>query len=298
MSELPQTGLWYPGQPLTETIRQPGPEEFVLHFASTVWNGNFEPGHDFMMLDGSLSALRTPREVPTAIAILDLDDMTGNLGLSLRNLMYPEDPSQPEYFNHDYGEGMFFSDTDTDIKHPLIRMVKNFGEQPVRGIETIRDMVQAWRSAGVYVAFITSALDGAEMSHLDFIAEHFNEACDGIIITSGHYLLADKGVAAQRLVDFTQVGSGTPVVHLDDISHNTSKVRTALEAHQSGVQVASFQHAFKTGRHIGLDEGAEHGCTPLDTFERANSYLEAKLRRRLFMSWDQLKRTVIASPEE
>jgi len=295
MSELSSsTSLWHPGEPFVEPFREPGPSEFTLHFANTVWNGAYDQEHPFVALDASLAAVRTPNTTPTAVAILDLDDMVSNLGGGLRQLMYPAGDDDPEHFTHDYGQDMFFSDTALEPKYSMIRLIKQWGLEAVREIAAIRSMVESWRQAGVFVAFITSAIPGAELDHVNFIAEHFNQACDGVLITSGHYLVADKGEAAKRLVDFLDVKAGTPVVHLDDLTHNTTKVRTALQAHDRELCVGSFQHVFEGGRHSGADPGAIHGPTPLATFEAANLFLETALNRRLHISWPLLRQALEA----
>jgi len=249
----------------------------------------------FVALDNSLAAVRTPSETPTAIAILDLDEMVGNLGGDLRKLMYPAPgDDDPEHFTHDYGQDMFFSNANPEPKYSMIRLIKQWGMEPVREIAAIRSMVQSWRRAGVFVAFITSAVPGAELDHVNFVAEHFNQACDGVLITSGHYLVADKGEAAKRLVDFLDVKAGTPVVHLDDLTHNTAKVRTALQSHDRELCVRSFQHVFGGGRHSGADLDATHGATPLETFEAANTFLEEQLGRRIHVSWPLLRQILEA----
>jgi hypothetical protein len=283
---MPETattpGLWTPGQPLEVPFEIPTPEAFRERFAQGVWKNWIEP----VSLEGSLSALRPVDLPPTAIALLDMDDLVGNLGGSLRALQHPDDESAAEIFTHDYGDGMFFDDGDTAIKWPLIRLAKmhelpGVGMRPVRDIDAITSMTQSWRAAGVYVAFVTSAIEGAELSHVDFLARHFRGACDGIVITSGHYQLVDKGKAATEIVDFTGAKPGTPVVHLDDIGHNTTKVRTALQAHPSGLQVATFQHVFDHASHFGADPGSAHGATPLETFNQANDFLTERFGRTL-----------------
>lgn len=287
MSEV-AAGLWYPGQSLEVPFEIPTPVQFRERFENSVWGGSVETAS----LIGSLSALRLNEVPPTAIAFLDMDDLVGNLGGSLRQLQHPE--GEDEVFTHNYGRDMFFDDKDTTIKHPLIRLVKShddgIGMRPVRDIESIVSMVRSWRAAGVYVAFVTSAIDGAEMSHIDFLAKYFPGACDGIVITSGHYQLVDKGKAAAEVVDLTGAEPGTPVVHLDDIGHNTTKVRTALEAHPYGLQVATFQHFFNHDSHLGADEGSTHGATPLETFMHANEYLAKQLGRTVHVPLSQILR--------
>lgn len=281
MSEtVPPPGLWTPGQPLEVPLHKPTPTEFRERFASGVWETRVEPAS----LDGSLSALRPVDRPPTAIALLDMDDLVGNLGGSLRALQYPDDAAKPEAFTHDYGDGMFFDDHDTSTKWPLIRLAKmhnlpGVGMRPVRDIKAITSMVRSWRAAGVYVAFVTSAIEGAELSHIDFAAKHFAHACDGIVITSGDYRLVDKGKAAAEIVDFVGAKPGTPTIHLDDLGHNTRKVRAALRAHPAGLRVATFQHVFDHNSHLGQDPDSVPGKTPLETFMHANDYLASQLGR-------------------
>jgi|SRR5688572_24754297 len=275
-------GLWIPGQPLEVPYQIPTPEAFRERFVQGVWGGQVETA----TLPRSLSVLRLNEEPPTAIAFLDMDDLVGNLGGTLRGLQHSYDDTEPETFTHDYGRDMFFDDQDTAIKWPLIRLLKQNGQpgigmRPVREIDAITSMVQSWRAAGVYVAFITSAIDGAELSHVDFLAKHFQGACDGIVITSGHYQLVDKGVAAAEVVDFVGAKPGMPIVHLDDIGHNTKKVRAALDSHPSEPIVATFQHVFDHDSHLGEDPGSIHGRTPLETFERANEFLASQLGRQI-----------------
>jgi hypothetical protein len=201
--------------------------------------------------------------------------MVGNLGLSLRRLQYPDEPEgEYEFFTHDYGQDMPFTNDDNHIKHPLIRHVKRQGILPVREIDTIRQIIQQWREAGVYVSFITSAIDGAELDHVNFVATHLFGQCDGMIITSGHYMLADKGKAALELMDFLKAAPETPVVHLDDMTYNTQKVRMVLEADPRNFTLLSIQHYFP-GAHDGADEKAWWGLTPLACFQLADQRLRS-----------------------
>lgn len=273
--------LWVPGEPLVVPYEIPTPDVFRDRFVQGVWGGQVE----VRSLPDGLSALRPVDQPPTAIALLDMDDLVGNLGGSLRELSHSYDETEPELFTHDYGYQMFFDDKDNAVKHPLIRLMKNHeqpgavGMRPAREIDDITSMVRSWRANGVYVVFVTSAIDGAELSHVDFAAKHFPGACDGIVITTGHYQLTDKGKAASEVVDFVQARPGTPVVHLDDIGSNTRKVRTALEAHPANLRVATFQHYFDHSSHLGPDAGSTHGKTPLETFMHANDYLANQLGR-------------------
>lgn len=273
-------GLWTPGfAPEIRAYTQPTPEEFRERFATGVWDEKTE----IVNLDGSLNALRPTTEPPSALVLLDMDDLLGNLGGSLRQLQHPPN-GHDDSFTHNYGDKMFFKDNDTATKHPLIRLVKNhdqpgIGMRPVEDIEPIVSMVRSWRSAGAYVAVITSAIDGAELSHVDFLAKHFRGACDGIVITSGHYELVDKGEAAIKVANYVGVRPGTPTIHLDDIHWNTQKVRRALEVHPAGLQVATFQHVFPHPSHLGKDPGSGHGGTPFETFMLANDFLTEKLGR-------------------
>lgn len=281
MSEVAaNTTLWTPGNPLEVPFETPTPETFRDRFAAGVWDEKTE----VISLDGSLSALLPTEQPPTGFVSVDMDELVGNLGGSLRQLQHPEEHSETESFTHDYGLDMFFGDKDTDIKHPLIRLVKNhdqpgIGMRPVRDIEKIVSIVKSWRNAGTYVTFITSAVDGAELSHVDFLAKHFRGACDGIVITSGHYELVDKGEAAVKVANYAGARPGVPAVHLDDLPWNTAKVRKALTDHPMPMQVATFQHVFPHPSHLGKDPGSAHGSTPLETFMLANAFLSRKLRQ-------------------
>lgn len=267
-------------------IRTPQPEEFRLHFAQGVWPGR-QPNDIVHLPDSNsypLSALKLSKTRPRAVAFLDEDEIVGALGRSLRLTMYPDCP--PDYFTHDYAEGMFFHTKDSDNKNALIRLVKTYephgiGMQPVANLAAIRSMVRSWRSAGVLVAFLTSAAPGAELLHVDFIIKHFSEACDGIVITRKGNEYTSKGLAASLLVDFVGLAPGTPVIGVDDLGKNTADMRAILQRHPSGLQVATFQHVFAHPSHKGKDPGSQHGATPLETFALANDYLGEQLGRPL-----------------
>jgi len=278
--------LWVPRQVLNAPYELPTQEDVRQRFAHRVWNGYDEAA--IVRLEDSYSALRWPEQTPTALAFLDIDDFVGDLGVSLRRTMYSEeqDTGYQRHSYHDYGEGMFFADKGQEetVKYPLIRLVKEspVGLQPADHIDAIRSMLHSWRAAGVYVTFITSTIDGAEQAAVDFVGRYFNKACDGMIITKGHYELADKGEAAARVVEFTGAAPGTPVVHGDDLTFNTVKVRTALQTHPLNLQVGSFQRM--QASHIPLDTESVHAPSALETFECMNHFLEQKLGRRLWLS--------------
>jgi len=281
MSEHTTPELWVPGQPLEIPFESPTQEVFRLRFVNKVWNGEGEPST--INLEDCLSALKVTETTPTALAFVDLDDLIGNLGYSLRLLQHQ--PNGRQTFTHDYGHEMFFGDKDP-IKQPLMRLVKNheqpgIGIQPVEDAEAIASMLRSWRSAGVYVTCITSAVLGAELPAVDFLAQYYNRAFDGIVATNSNYALADKGKAAAQVADFVGVQSNTPAIHLDDIHHNTQKVRAGLEAHPANLQVATFQHVFDHPSHLGVDPGSQHGKHPLEVFMLGNDYLAEKLGRTL-----------------
>lgn len=274
----PSTELWIPGQPLELPFEVPTIEAFRMRFVNQVWNGYGEPST--VNLDDCLSALRMPEAIPTAIACIDMDDLLANLGYSL--WLLHSQPNGKQIFMHDYGYDNFYTNDDDWIKQPLMRLVKNHeqpgvGVHPVENIDDLASMIRSWRSAGVYIACITSAVRGAELPAVDFLGKYFNGAFDGIVATSSSYKTADKGKAAGQIVDFLGVAPGTPVIHIDDMSHNTTRVRTALQEHPSKLQVATFQHVFDHPSHSGTDPHSQHGATPLETFALANDYLAEKL---------------------
>jgi hypothetical protein len=279
VSEITHSSLWYPGQELVVPAEVPSPEEFRAHFVEQTW-----PSRDkqFANLDCSLSALRVTDQPPAGFAFLDIDDMVGELGTSLRQLQYPEDNDPHLRQNHhDYGEHMFFNDDDHGVKYPLIRLVKysEIGLQPTEHIKEIRDLVAGWRMAGIYVTFITSAIEGAEKAAVDFVGKYFHETCDGIVITSGHYQLADKGVAAVKVVNFASARPGAPAIHIDDLHFNTTKVRPALQTHPANLNVASFQNVIPS--KFPLDEQSQHGASTFETFQLANKFFAQNLQREI-----------------
>jgi len=284
MSEQSSTGkdpaqeLWVPGMPLTAEFTVPTTDEFRQHFADAVWPGS----EQVVTLDDSLAALRRPEYVdgstvtPTGYAFVDVDDLLGSLGTALRRVQYSaehDEVYQRRSF-HDYGEGMWFDDSDVATKNPLMLLVKNslLGLQADPDIERIHHTIEGWRRAGVYVTFITSAIEGTELSVVNFIGKHFPKNCDGIVITRGHYQLADKGFAALEVIKFGGIQEGMPVVHLDDLHFNTTKVRNALRIHPLDLDFASFQPVFAS--HFPLDPDSQHADTIAGTFDLATEHFE------------------------
>lgn len=269
--------LWTPGKSLEIPVSVPTPEEFTAYFASQVWPERSV--QEFINLDESLAVLAQPERQPTGYAFIDIDDCVVELGTSLRRLQYADDDKSVRTSHHNYGEGMFFDDADIATKYPLIRLVKNteVGCVPTDGIDQIRSIMQSWRSAGIYVAFITSAIEGAELAAIDSLAKHFQKACDGIVVTSGHYQLVDKGKAATEIIDIFGAQKNTPAIHIDDLIFNTTKVRRALTAHEASLAVQTFQPLMPT--HFELDKESHKEASTLAVFEAATEFFEAHFKR-------------------
>jgi|GEM_PF-1916597 len=288
--------LWLPGQPLETDYQTPKPEAFRQHFADTVWPDEPQDSGRIVTLDESLAALRQPDETPRGYAFLDIDDLVGSLSLALRRIQYGQEGDDAERVSfHDYGEGMFFDDGDLSTKYPLIQLVKNseYGMQPDPEIEYIHRLVQNWRAHGILVAFITSTIEGTETCAIDFAGKHFKEACDGVVITSGHYQLTDKGRAAADVVDFCDpslgiakkattktVEPGVPVIYIDDLPFNQPKMRKAL-ARRPKLKLATFQPELPS--HFGYDEQSGRAPSIASTFELADSFLARSLGEKEFL---------------
>lgn len=272
--------LWTPGDLFDETINLPTPDEFRNQFIQNVWGG--QPG-EYYTLEDSLAVIRRPTVQPKAYAFLDIDDLPAQLGTSLRHLQYAHDDQTPRTSHHDYGEGMFFDDSDTVMKHALIRLVKSspIGLLPAEGISEIQDTVRAWHRAGIFVAFVSSAVDGTELSAVDFVGKYFNYSCDGIAITNGHYQLVDKGRAAIDILDSVGVDPNTPVINIDDLIFNTTKMRAALESYRIPLTVQTFQPELPS--HFSYDSDSHREKTVVDTFRAANSFFENQLGRRIYI---------------
>jgi hypothetical protein len=278
--------LWLPGQPLETTgYHTPDPETFRQHFADTLWPNESATSDRIVTLDESLAALRLPDTSPRGYAFLDIDDMVGSLSLALRRVQYAEENDTAERKSfHDYGEGMFFEDSDLAIKYPLIQLVKNseYGMQPDPDIEYINRMVQNWRKHDIFVAFVTSTIAGTEKCAIDFAGKHFKEACDGVVITSGHYQLTDKGQAAAEVIDFCDSlpnknnqdtapdDTEIPVIYIDDLPFNPPKMRKALAARKN-LKLATFQPQLPS--HFGYDDHSSHATSIAGTFELADDFL-------------------------
>lgn len=281
--EKPEQAIEVLEPPVEVPFTIPTRAAFRQHFARTVWGGQ-EPVTRLFNFD-SFSALRYPEERPRALAFLDMDEVVGNLGGSLRLLMHSDYP--PDYFTHAYGgKDMFFAHEDHLSRNALIRLVKNhrqpegIGMQPVADIDSIVSTVRSWRRGGVYVTFLTSATMGAELSHIDFLATYFTGACDGAVITrgpTGEYI--NKGETASRIASFVHAAPGTPVIAIDDVGTNTKNLRAALQNHPAELRVETFQHVFASNSKI--DPGSVHARTPLDAFTQANYFLSEALGETL-----------------
>ncbi len=277
--------LWTPAEELVVPAEAVTPDQFRKHFADSVWSGQ----GDIVTLGNSLAALRPVDKIPTAYLFLDMDDLLGPLSTTLRRVMHTEEQDaasghvRASY--HDYGEGMFFGDRcvtdenkarDTRTKQALIRLVKNeYGLIPDEDIDEMGKIVAACRRAGVFTAVISSSIEGAELSAIDFLGKHFPRNCDGIVITSGHYQLADKGQAALNVMNFAGTTPGMAAVHIDDLIFNTTKVRAALQTHPDQLAVATFQP--RLASHFPYDSDSFHARTPLESLQQAHAFLEQYL---------------------
>ena len=279
------SGLWYPrpsatnpnvlDPPLEAPIKVPTSEEFRTHFAQGVWNEQA----NIISLPGSFNALIQPETPPVAFAFLDLDEVVGNLGGSVQLVINPNFPR--DSFTHNYGDPKFINHADKISRDALIRLVKQqqqpgVGMQPVAEVETINTLVHIWREMGVYVVFLTSAMQGAELSHVDFIAKYFRGTCDGIVITrnsNGNH--GDKGLAAVTVADFAGTTKGMSAIAIDDVGSNTKKIREALQAHPANFRIATFQHHFASNKSTDLESTL--AGTPLEAFVGATHFLQAAL---------------------
>lgn len=227
--------------------------------------------------EASLSAVTIPEITPAGFLFIDIDDFVGDLSGSLQALQYAEPiPTQERINNHDYGEGLFFSDEETLTKQALIALLKNseIGMRPAADIDTIRDYIIGLQAAGIYVTFLTAATPASELATVDhFLGKHFRNACDALVITSGDYQVADKGTAAVDIIDFIDKHTkdsfqqGAPVVAIDDWPRHTAKIRNALAKLPHDFNVTTIQYVFPSSQDP--DIGSLHVNTTLGCFEVA-----------------------------
>lgn len=277
--------LWLPKTELALELQPPTQEELLVTFAQTVASGTeCEP----VAIDAeSLSAMLPPRKMPRGFLLVDIDDTVGDLAGSLQALQYTEPmPTAARYDNHDYGEGkrrdgrhvrsdnpvdyesLFFNDSEILLKYSLIALIKGSeaGMRPVENVEAIRQHLMYLRSRGVYVTFVTASTPGAEIPTVgNFLGRYFQGAADGVVITSGHYTIADKGRAAVGILGFVEktlgepLPSETPVAAIDDWPTHTAKIRTALAARNSQTPVQTIQYVFPSSQPH--DQGSQHVAT-------------------------------------
>lgn len=271
--------LWTPNEPLEIPPYEVSPalvrEAFAEHLAS--------PNDEVASLEeDSLSAVIVPNKTPSGFLFVDIDDLVGDLSRSLQALQFSE-PRHPHERrdNHDYGEDLFFDDkAEVVTKKALIAFIKRSeaGMLPAPDIKTIRGVLLRLRAQGVYTTFVTASTSASELPTIrNFLGRHFRGACDGVVITSGEYTIADKGRAATDVIDFTtqcvgRPAAGTPVVAIDDWPNHTAKIRQAAAALPYGLTVTTLQYRFPSSQTP--DAGSEQHHSVLACFERASAIFD------------------------
>lgn len=272
MSLEHKSGIWIPGEPLSVELTSPTPAELREHFAATLQI----PDSEVISLPGSLSALQKPEHPPTGYAFIDLDDFVIDLSGSLQELENPNPtPTQDRSNNHDYGENLFFEDSDVELKHALFGLIKASGRgaRPAPNLSDITYLMQSWRAQGIYTGFLAAATKGSEIPTVDnILGKYFKDSCDFLVITSGNdYRVADKGAAALEVVQEFGYDQYTPVVFLDDWPDHTRKFRSAFAGMPNCAHIRTFQHAFQT--HKEADTGSAQAKSALGAMVQATRFL-------------------------
>lgn len=284
MDVLRSQGVWFPGDTLAYELASPDPAELQEAFATSVM-----PGHTIVGLEGSLSALVEPNQPPKGYAFIDINDTVADLWGAMHMLEHAViPPPQERANNHDYGEDMVtFTNANTEHKaqlYPLIRGSET-GILPVDGIEDIQRVVASWRAEGIYVAFVSSQTAGSELHTVrNFIGRYFAGNCDGLVIPDGHYLVADKGAGARRVMERWGYNEHTPVLGIDDIPSHTAKLRATLQALEPQPNVITIQPELNS--HMGADDDSIHAENSRHAFDLGTEFFAYHLGKTVLNTDD------------
>lgn len=251
--EIPS--IWTPGQELEPPAGHISPELVRASFKSHV----APIGTEIVSLaNNSLSALVVPEEMPSGFLFVDIDDFLLDLSGSLQGIQHANIKKPTErYNNHDYGEGMFFRDEQTTVKHALISLIKQSraGMQPAPSIYDIRKEFKDMRAKGVYICFLSVSTPGSELFTIEnFLGQYFRGVGDGLVIIKGDYRKADKGTEAANVIRFAEeqtnqeLSPGMPVVVMDDWPSHLKKMRTSITNLDRGINLVTIQNTFPSSQ--------------------------------------------------
>lgn len=272
--------MWIPGEELGMPEHEVNPELLRDAFACHVAPQSTEV---VSISQDSLSALIPPKKIPRGFLFVDVDDFVGDLSGSLQAIQHPNvQPPQKRRNNHDYGENMFFTDDERDLKWALMALLKRSeaGMQPAPDIGEIRSHFQYMRASGVYISFLTATTPSSELATVEnFLGRYFRGTCDGVVVVRGDYREVDKGMAAADVIRFVeeQVGQdivpGTPVAALDDWPSHLQKIRRAVSDLGRDVDLKTIQYTFPSSQIA--DMHSVHDTSVLACVEHAADFLAA-----------------------
>jgi len=275
---MSETTLWTPGNPLDLNLSSPTQAELRDEFSRTVM-----PSTEITSIDHALSALVVPERPIRGLATIDIDDFFADTSGSLQGLSYGQPMTAAERSNnHDYGEGLFFDDSESSLKQGLFHLLRGSeaGLRVTSELNDIRTIISSWRASGIYTGFVSALTSGSELSAVNnFIGRYFKNNCDFLVIADGHYDVADKGAAVRAIVDTLGAHTSMPVVHMDDWPSHLIKVRSAVRTYVPKLAMLGIQYDFPS--HTIPDPDSAHAKSPLEACDIATEFFARALGKSI-----------------
>ncbi|MCX6727204.1 MAG: hypothetical protein NTX11_00095 [Candidatus Saccharibacteria bacterium] len=265
-TEIPRTAeLWLPGMSLDHEHPIPTIDELVDHWADT-------HGHiDVFEAPGVFGAVRTPDQVPTFVASIDLCEVVRHTKGSL--LGVAGIPLSELDLSNTYHDATSVSD---DAVQPIIQTLMNHDHvDPIEGIEEIRDIMRSWRELGAYVVANTSTLPGCETSTTSFLHQYLEGCFDGIVFPRNHDGSGpiSKGHALAFIIDTYCEPSKTRALHIDDTFYHCNSVKEHVSALIGADNISTIMPVYPGSPAV--PKGTISATSPMHAFMIADSIVSA-----------------------
>jgi hypothetical protein len=262
--------FWVPGAHLDDEYPTPTSEELTAAWVAMTHRETHP-------MEGVFGVWSVPEQPVTALASVDLCEVIRQTSVALDHVTgmpprirsrYPVD----SWFHRDvsdlnYEESVVITGVRVAMNHGLV--------PPMHDLDETRELLQLWRSKGVYITANTSTLPGCELATIRDFSERngLSDCFDALLLPRNHdgSGTVTKAVALQQLaatldIDLTK----TPFVHIDDSLHH----------------IAAFSRQFEQYDTMGLfipshtdnaDPLTDSHCeSPALSFARATSILRAQ----------------------
>jgi len=225
--------LWVPGLHLDTEFPTPTEEQLAIAWANYSGRPTLNPTEVF-------GAISQPEHEIIAVASVDICEVVRRSAASLDLVIGEEPHDRSTYAKYDWFKpSIHGKDFEASVTTSILRVLMNNSlVHPKEDLQVLRDTLQTWRDAGVYVLANTSTLPGCELGTIaDFATTYGLANCfDGIILPRNHDGTGSITKASALKSTVSDLGLDVyslPVLHIDDSLHHIQGFSQEYTDHNS-----------------------------------------------------------------